>query len=151
MLPFRPNAYITRAELVKIAVSFYGTTAGRSSHFADVDAHWAEDFISAAEAIGFVDGYEDDTFRPDRLITRAETMKIVNRALGRKPHKDGLHKYMIEWADNMDRTKWYYAEVQEATNSHNYEWEDTGYETWTAILPVRNWAALEKSWSEAHD
>ncbi len=148
---FRPNAYITRAELVKIAVSFYGTAAGKTSHFADVDAHWAEDFISAAEAIGFVDGYEDDTFKPDRLITRAETMKIVNRALGRKPHKDGLHKYMIEWVDNMDKTKWYYAEVQEATNSHEYEWEDTGFETWTAILPIRNWAALEKSWSEAHD
>ena len=57
---------------------------------------------------------------------------------------------MIKWIDNMDTEKWYYAEVQEATNSHNYIYDDA-HEVWTAILPVRDWAALERAWIEEHD
>ena len=55
---------------------------------------------------------------------------------------------MIEWPDNMDTSTWYYAQVQEATNSHDYEKFDA-YEVWTGIQAVRDWAALEKLWSEA--
>lgn len=146
---FRPNEYITRAELVKIAVSFYGTTAGKETHFSDTSSHWANDFIEAARELGFVDGYGDGTFRPNRYVTRAETMKIINRTLDRAPHKDYLHRDMIVWIDNADKSKWYYAEVQEATNSHIYVWLSK-YERWTEILPVRDWAELEKSWHEEH-
>ena len=146
---FRPNEYITRAELVKIAASFYGTQAGKGSAFSDTSEHWANVFINAAYELGFIDGYGDGTFKPDQLMTRAETMKVINRALGRAPHKDHLHDYMITWEDNMDTSKWYYAEVQEATNSHTYEWEVEGHENWLDILPVRDWAALEKRWSYA--
>ena len=56
---------------------------------------------------------------------------------------------MITWADNT-ADKWYYADVQEATNSHIYLWDDFGYEIWDALLPVRDWAALEKEWSTAN-
>jgi len=146
---FRPNAYITRAELVKIAVSFFGTSAGQSTHFADASNHWATEFVAAAEEFGFIDGYEDGTFRPDKYVTRAEAMKIINRTLGRNPHKNQLLPGMITWADNT-ADKWYYADVQEATNSHIYIWDDFGYEIWEAILPVRDWAALEKEWSTAN-
>jgi len=147
---FKPNAYITRAELVKIAVSFYGTQAGKSTHFSDASEHWATDFIAAAEEFGFVDGYEDGTFRPDKYVTRAEAMKIINRTLDRNPHKDQLLDYMITWADNSDTSKWYYADVQEATNSHTYTWDIYGFEVWDALLPVRDWAAFEKEWSTAY-
>ncbi|MBQ8005059.1 MAG: S-layer homology domain-containing protein, partial [Clostridia bacterium] len=147
---FRPNLYITRAELVKIAVSFYGTSAGKDTHFSDTSYHWANDFIEAAREMGFVDGYTDGTFRPDQLVTRAEAMKIINRTLDRIPHKDHLHKDMIVWKDNRNKNKWYYAEVQEATNSHIYIW-DTTYEKWVRIREVRDWAALEKIWSDAYD
>ncbi len=147
---FKPNAYITRAELVKIAVSFYGTQAGKSTHFSDASEHWATDFIAAAEEFGFVDGYEDGTFRPDKYVTRAEAMKIINRTLDRNPHKDQLLDYMITWVDNSDTSKWYYADVQEATNSHTYTWDIYGYEIWDALLPVRDWAAFEKEWSTAY-
>ncbi len=147
---FRPNEYITRAELVKIAVSFYGTSAGKDTHFSDTSAHWANDFIEAAREMGFIDGYTDGTFRPDRLVTRAEAMKIINRTLDRIPHKDHLHKDMIVWSDNKNKNRWYYAEVQEATNSHIYIWDDE-HEVWVRIRDVRDWAALEKVWSDAYD
>ncbi|MBE6538827.1 MAG: VWA domain-containing protein [Ruminococcaceae bacterium] len=146
---FRPNEYITRAELVKIATSFYGTSAGKDTHFSDTSGHWANDFIEAARELGFIDGYGDGTFRPNQLVTRAEAMKIINRTLDRVPHKDHLHKDMIVWSDNMNKKKWYYAEVQEATNSHVYVWDNV-HEIWIRITDVRDWAALEKAWSSAN-
>lgn len=73
---------------------------------------------------GLIEGYPDGSFRPNRLITRAETCTIVNRTLGRKPEKDHLlpESDMINWPDNINRNIWYYAQMQEATNSHDYRW-----------------------------
>lgn len=147
---FRPNAYITRAELVKIAATFYGTAAGMQSHFSDTSAHWANDFIEAARELGIVDGYTDGSFRPNQYVTRAEAMKIINRTLDRVPHKDHLLPDMIKWVDNSNKNKWYYADVQEATNSHIYVWGNDEFERWIRILPVRDWAALELGWSKEH-
>ena len=147
---FRPGNAITRAELVKIAMAFYGTTSsGGSGVFSDTDEHWASAFINAAAELGFISGYGDGTFQPDRLITRAEAMKIINRTLGRTPEKDHLLPDMITWSDNANPDVWYYAEVQEATNSHTYTDGDL-HEVWERILPVRDWAALEKEWSTAY-
>jgi hypothetical protein len=80
-------------------------------------------------------------------------MTIMNRMLGRDPHEEHLLEDMIYWPDNMDTSVWYYEEVQEATNSHDYgrtissDGEDV--EQWTGLLTVRDWAALEKEWSTA--
>ena len=78
-------------------------------------------------------------------------MTIVNRVLKRAPHKDHLlpERDMIVWPDNMDKTVWYYADVQEATNSHEYTMSGE-YENWERELPVRDWVAFEKMWSNAH-
>ena len=147
---FRPDDPITRAELVKIAMSFYGTpVTSNEALFDDIGTHWALSFINAAAEIGFVDGDGDGTFDPDRYVTRAEAMKIINRTLVRQPHKDYLLSGMIYWSDNMDTSAWYYAEVQEATNSHTYMYT-SAHEIWEAILPVRDWELLEKTWSDAN-
>ncbi|MBP3318530.1 MAG: hypothetical protein J6K94_00850, partial [Ruminiclostridium sp.] len=45
--------------------------------------------------------------------------------------------------------EWYYEQVQEATNSHEYEMKNE-YENWTEILENRDWAALEQEWSDAN-
>ena len=76
-------------------------------------------------------------------------MKIINRTLDRDPHKDHLLPNMIKWVDNSNKNKWYYADVQEATNSHIYV-RDEEFERWVRILPVRDWAALELGWSKEH-
>ena len=61
------------------------------------------------------------------------------------------HRIRIKWPDNADASKWYYAQVQEATNSHEYDREtkETA-ETWTNILPVRDWEAIERAWSDIY-
>ena len=140
---FHPNAPITRAELSKIALSFYKMKESNEVNFSDISGHWAEIYIKSAYAYGFISGYPDGTFRPDQPISRAETMRIVNRALNRIPHKDHLLDGMREWVDNMNKGAWYYADVQEATNSHNYTRTEE-YGIWTELRPNRNWSALEK-------
>ena len=80
-------------------------------------------------------------------------MTAVNRMLGRVPSKENLHEDMQTFPDNSDPDAWYYAAVQEATNSHEYEREqrdDESVETWTEMKEKRNWAALEKEWSDAY-
>ena len=58
---------------------------------------------------------------------------------------------MITWPDN-STSAWYYADMQEATNSHDYYWdEDDEVEEWTEKLEERDWAALERFWSNAYD
>ena len=90
-----------------------------------------------------------------RYITRAEAATIVNRTLGRVPHEDHLlpRAEMITWPDNADMQAWYYEAMQEATNSHDYSWTaEAGerVEQWTGKLDERDWAALEREWSNAN-
>ena len=149
---FRPNNSINRAEFVKIAVSFFEfVDQVPGMPFKDISGHWAENYIKVAAAVNLVNGYTDNTFRPSGAITRAEAMAIVNRVLGRAPHVNGMYPNMITWVDNV-KGAWYYADVQEATNSHEYSMDLTFkgkinvYENWTKELPVRDWAALEQQW-----
>ena len=151
---FRPNGYITRAEFATIAARFFDVTYNGKDLFPDISGHWAKDYINQAANKGFVNGYEDGTFKPDRNITRAEAVTLVNRTLDRHPDKSHFTKDMLVWPDNMDQTKWYYADMQEATNSHTYQMKEnsdkTKYENWTKTLSIRNWEALEKAWSNAN-
>lgn len=156
---FRPDAPITRAELTKIAAGFFSdprVAATYDGRFSDVHgAEWYISYLMTALEEGLIEGYPDGFFRPNRPITRAETCTIVNRTLGRKPEKDHLlpESVMINWPDNLDRNVWYYAQMQEATNSHDYRWISIGSEAceqWTAKLIERDWAALERTWSHAN-
>ena len=149
---FQPDGYITRAEFATIAIRFFSGVYEGEDLFPDIKGHWAEDYINNAANKGLVKGYEDGTFGPDRYITRAEAVTLVNRTLNRHPHNDGLHQDMLRWSDNMDTSKWYYADMQEATNSHepdkNKSTADKEY--WGKMLPIRDWEALEKEWSNAN-
>ena len=151
---FKPDGNITRAEFATIAVRFFEATYDGEDLFSDIAGHWAQDYINEAANAGIVDGYPDGTFRPQQYITRAEAMTMVNRTIDRHPHKDHLLDDMIVWPDNPE-TAWYYEQVQEATNSHEYTMntddEQNPYEIWTELLPNRDWSELEKEWSDAND
>lgn len=154
---FRPDESITRAEFTKIAVSFFDKTGSYvAGTYSDVSANaWYADFIDAAVDLGLIEGYPDGTIRPQASITRAEACTIVNRTLGRVPDKDHLlpNNEMRVWPDNSNTNAWYYAQIQEATNSHDYEWisqKGEQIENWTDKLADRDWAALEKQWSNAN-
>ena len=151
---FKPDGNITRAEFATIAVRFFEATYDGEDLFSDIAGHWAQDYINEAANAGIVDGYPDGTFRPQQYITRAEAMTMVNRTIDRHPDADHLLDDMIVWPDNPE-TAWYYEQVQEATNSHEYTMntddEQNPYEIWTELLPNRDWSELEKEWSDAND
>ena len=143
---FRPNAAITRAEFAAIAARFDNDGDKTAAKFSDIATHWAKDEISIAYNNGWITGYPDGTFGPQRDITRAETMTLVNRVLNRQPEtEDDLLPNMTVWTDNANPKAWYYLAVQEATNSHYYEFKtNSQYEKWTALRETRDWQALEQ-------
>ncbi len=47
----------------------------------DIQDHWAKEEIDKAVIQGWVNGYEDNTFKPDHTITRAEFVKLISTAL----------------------------------------------------------------------
>ena len=143
---FRPNASITRAEFAAIATRFDVNGDKTPASFNDIAGHWAKDEIAVAANNGWVNGYEDGSFRPQNKITRAETMSLVNRVLNRKPETaEDLLENMAKWTDNADTNAWYYLAVQEATNSHYYKYkENSQYEKWTELRETRDWSELDK-------
>lgn len=138
---FRPNEAITRAELAAMLAKFSETT-GAANYFNDVSAkYWAANAIAICAKLGWINGYPDGTFRPDKNVTRAELMAMINRATGRAPKSaDAFLPGMKTWSDNT-ADKWYYLDVQEATNSHSYTVK--GSETWTALTSDPNWSLYE--------
>lgn len=142
---FGSNDPITRAEFAAIAARFDSSSVSTKANFKDIEGHWAELEISKAAANGWVNGYADNTFKPDQNITRAEAMALINRVLNRNPETPAdLLSDMIKWPDNVDTAKWYYLDVQEATNSHDYERKANNTERWTKLNEAPDWVALEK-------
>lgn len=155
---FRPSAPITRAELTKIAAGFFAdnrVTSHYDGRFSDVSgSEWFASALEKAIEEGIVEGYGDSTFAPDQYITRAQACTIINRTLGRTPVANALlpASQMLTWPDCQPGA-WYYAQMQEATNSHDYVWTTDASgkkEKWTKKLADRDWAALEHTWSNAN-
>lgn len=99
--------------------------------------------MAAAAEPGLTEGYDGGVFRPDANITRAEACTILNRTIDRAPDADYLlpEAERNTWPDNTPEM-WFYADMQEAMNSHGYKWFGD-IEYWTEKLPERDWNALE--------
>ena len=155
---FHPNAPVTRAEFAVIAARFSDGAADDYATFSDVpNDYWASKEIAKAAKLGWIKGYTDGTFRPTNNITRAEVMTLVNRVLERGVDEEGLMEDAIQWADNKPGD-WYYYDVQEATNSHEYvrtdkpiDGRDISYEEWIKLKENRNWAELESIWKNLYE
>ena len=131
---FKPDAAVTRAEFATIASRFDKLATGTKT-FKDVPAsHWAYAAISSAAEKGWVSGYEDGTFRPDRAITRAEVAKLTNAVLNRSCDKNYVdtNKASIKNFTDLPTSFWGYYEIMEAANAHDYN-NNGSLETWTGL------------------
>ena len=137
---YNPLNMITRAEFATIATRFDSLNENATHGLIDISGHWAERQIAAAYQMGWVNGYEDGTFRPDEPITRAEAAKLINQVLKRRVDQEGLlAELVIEWPD-LPVEHWAYYEIMEATISHEYNrrYDDRVMENWTGPAPDIN-------------
>ena len=80
---FRPNRNITRAEFLKVVNNVFQFKEEADIAFKDVKENsWFYEDVKKAVAVGYIKGYEDETFRPNRPITREEASKIIAIASG---------------------------------------------------------------------
>ncbi|MBR4205949.1 MAG: S-layer homology domain-containing protein [Clostridia bacterium] len=121
----RPEELMTRGEFVSAIVLFFPDYVSMKSDFSDVPASDPlYRAVSKAHYLGIVSGYPDGTFRPGATITRAEVMKVMNRALSRMPDREAVDKQAAEQGErfaDLTREHWAYYEIMEATIGHTYE------------------------------
>ena len=133
---FDPLRDITRAELVTMATLFVDHAADETleAAFPDVTAaHWAYAYINTAAAHGWISGTSDGLFEPDRGITRAEAVAVLNNAVGRAPDKafiDG-HPDITRFAD-VAEDYWAFYHITEAYHTHDYAPRDAA-EIWVTV------------------
>ncbi len=108
---FKPNANITRAEMVALVVKAIGLSGEYTSFFSDTKGSWAENAIAIANAQGWVNGYSDGTFKPNANITRAEVTVLMNRVMGRSSSSDDSKANFSD----VNPDDWFFGDVSSAT------------------------------------
>jgi uncharacterized repeat protein (TIGR02543 family) len=130
---YAPGDPITRAEFVTIAARFadHLPDDGFRLAFTDVEeSYWAYDYISTAYRYGWTRG-SGGRFQPDRNISRAEVVVMINRMLDRaadRPFADA-HSDLKRFSDVLP-SHWAYYDIIEASNTHDYT-RHNGDEFWT--------------------
>ncbi len=111
----RPNNYITRAEFIKMATELKGFEDSTITlNFKDVQkTDWFYYYVKAGVNLNLLNGYNDNTFRPNNSITRAEATKIVDTMIGRNLYMQ--NKYRDVYFRDVPTTNWAYPYVKMAT------------------------------------
>lgn len=134
---FRPDAPITRAEFVTMALNFAKADKGTACAFADVSENmWYYGAVAGATENGWISGYPDGTFGPERYITRGEVTSVINRMENRAADLEFIKENLsvMNTFTDLSSDHWAYGSVMEAANGHKYV-RDAGnaYEVWTEI------------------
>ena len=132
---------ITRAQFATMCVRFLeGTDGNYTKGFADVmPGDWYYDYVMTAAEHGWVNGYSNGYFGPNDLITRAQVMTLMNHMLGREADKEYINanvSKLHDFSDLHDSSAWYYYDVVEATNAHDYDKLTSG-EVWTGLRAIQ--------------
>ncbi|MBB6673255.1 fibronectin type III domain-containing protein [Cohnella nanjingensis] len=114
---FRPDAKLTRAEMAALLAALaprQGEAPDQTDRppFSDIRGHWAEAAILQAQRNGYLKGYADGTFQPDRILTRAEAAAILNQLVGRAPAPSDRPRYT-----DVPSGHWAYGAIQAASRS----------------------------------
>ena len=124
---FRPDAPVTRAEFVTMAVRYYALfnevkKSDYTVNYTDLTkSYWAYSDIAYAKHIGWLNGYADGTFKGDNNITRAEVVTVTNHATERTPDEDYINKNVStlnKFTDLKNNSHWAYYDIMEAANTH---------------------------------
>ena len=107
---FRPDEKITRAEFTQMIANDIKTNGTKSVSFNDVNNHWAKPAIQKVAGNGIINGYEDNSFKPDNNITRAEAVKMLN-GISNRPEGSKTNTF-----NDVRPSDWFYNDVMKAAN-----------------------------------
>lgn len=119
---FHPNRGMTRAEFASMLCRFAPAAKATGHPFKDSYGHWASRSIGRAYNSGWISGYGDGKFHPNRRVTRAEAVAMLNRAMGRNTKASSFRE-----ARNMEKmdsfidvrpNHWAYFDILDAANHH---------------------------------
>lgn len=115
---FVPNGSLTRAQAAVVISRFANSdnTAGvideSRAGFSDVpSSHWAYDYILDVQRKGIITGFEDNTFRPDEVMTREQIASILDRLLKVDENTEGYENYYTD----ITKDRWSYESIIELT------------------------------------
>ncbi|MCC5910357.1 MAG: S-layer homology domain-containing protein, partial [Clostridiaceae bacterium] len=105
----KKNEMLKKAIAVAAVTTMVITSAGMvfAASFTDIDGHWAKERIITWSEDGVVNGYPDESFRPNNSITRAEFMSLIDKAF------ELTEEAEIAYPD-VDENAWYYDLVKRA-------------------------------------
>ena len=128
---FKPENNLTRGEFAAMIARFANLTDTAAPRtFSDVNSsYWGFKNIMALNKAGYINGYEDGTFRPGANVTRAEVMTVINKIIGRSADASYVKSLDNNKFSDLDKNAWYYVDVMEATTDHNYTLNKSGVET----------------------
>ncbi len=75
-------AVLSAAMLAAAVTPVFAESEVAFSDLSDPKYSWAVGYINDMAAQGFISGYEDGTYRPDREVTRLEVLSLFARAMG---------------------------------------------------------------------
>lgn len=121
---FKPNQSITRAEFSSMIARMFSVSYVGNNSFEDINGHWAQSYMNILSKLGILKGDSNGNANPDANLTRAEATAMCNRLVGRNSTNSSLNSCkepITSWPD-VSNGAWFYADVLEATNSHDYTW-----------------------------
>lgn len=122
---FAPNRSVNRAELAKIIVLSKGIEIEEINevHFSDVShGAWFHPYVETIYAHGWIDGYPDGTFGPEKTINRAELAKIVSNAFDLEEGGGGDLSFF-----DVRKEDWFYPYVKQVYQNKVMTHDGVGY------------------------
>ena len=103
---FAPEQTTTRAMIVSILARLEGVTTAEAAGFADVDDEWYATAVNWAANVGVVNGYEDNTFRPNTAITREQLAAILMNYAAYKGYDVSARADLSHYSDADSISSW---------------------------------------------
>ncbi|CEO11491.1 glucan endo-1 [[Clostridium] sordellii] len=122
---FRPDNSITRAEFVKLVNKYFGFNNKENIKFSDINANdWYYNDVCIASKAGYINGYEDKTFKPNKTITREEVSKIL---VSIKNQQDVNYDKLNKYPDKNKVSNWAKPYVEGAIEQGYLKGNDLGF------------------------
>lgn len=118
---FKPDADITRAEFAQMISGYLKAGYAGSANFKDVKGHWASDAIDKVFGNKAVEGYPDGTFKPNKTLTRAEAVTVLNAVFNRYTTSNSLNNVSsanLKNYSDISSSHWAYYQILDASNAH---------------------------------